>query len=160
VSTEAFEPRLVGRARPSTTRATDLIRRALTTLEGFIAICAFGGGIALATGELVMPASWLGASFESYRIPGLILAIVVGGTMAGAGRVVWTDLRYARDASTGAGLVLLGWIFFQVVIIGYQSWLQPTFFLLALVILILGHQLPRSGDPLHPVGRASKWSTR
>jgi hypothetical protein len=121
---------------------SDYLRRALTTLEGFIAICAIAGGMGLVSGELAMPTEWLGQTFETYRIPGLILAIVVGGTMAAAGRVVWTDRRYARDASLGAGLVLIGWLFFQVVIIGYQSWLQPMFFLLGLIIVILGRQLP------------------
>jgi len=47
----------------------------------FVAFTAIGGGVTLATGMDKFPAEWLtGTPFRSYLIPGLILAVVVGGS--------------------------------------------------------------------------------
>ncbi len=58
-------------------------RLALVGLDGFVALTAVAGGIALAVGMEAsrFPLSWLeGTPFETYVLPGIVLAAVVGGT--------------------------------------------------------------------------------
>ena len=67
---------------------TRWIRIVLAVLATFIGITAIAGGIALiigaataTSGGAVPDAAYLGGSpFTSYIIPGLVLAVVVGGT--------------------------------------------------------------------------------
>src|SRR5512135_3821044 len=73
-------------------------RLALVGLDGFAALTAICGGIALAAGLEAsrFPATWLqGTPFASYLLPGLILAAVVGGSAAVAA------IEAVRSARTG-----------------------------------------------------------
>lgn len=54
-----------------------------------------------------------------------------------AGLVV-ADYRFAAEAAIGAGLILLGWIIVEALIIPF-SWLQPTFFVLGIAVVKLGY---------------------
>jgi hypothetical protein len=76
-------------------------RIALIVTESFAALSAIGGGIALATGIDKPPTDWLaGTPFSNYMIPGLILAVVVGGS-AIAGTITSTEARVGRAEATG-----------------------------------------------------------
>ncbi|MCY0989767.1 hypothetical protein OV203_21700 [Nannocystis sp. ILAH1] len=44
--------------------------------------------------------------------------------------------------SGGAGVVLLGWIAAQLLIIGYVSWLQPAMALFGALLVVLARRLP------------------
>jgi len=77
----------------------------------FVALTAVFGGITVATGVDKFPAGWLaGTVFNSYLVPGLILAVVVGGSATAA---TFATLR-KRDLGTLfsalAGGILLGWL--------------------------------------------------
>jgi hypothetical protein len=77
----------------------------------FVALTAVFGGITLATGVDKFPADWLiGTPFSNYLIPGLILAVVVGGSAAVA--AVATLRRRDAGALTSvlAGVIMLGWL--------------------------------------------------
>jgi hypothetical protein len=70
------------------------------------ALAAFAGGFYGMSGAEGVPREWLdGTPFRSYRIPSLILFVVVGG---------------------GLFVAAVGWIGVQVAVIGYVSWLQPA----------------------------------
>ena len=61
-----------------------LVRIALIVVEAFVALGAVAGGIALLTGVFAqgIPVAWLqGTPFSDYTVPGLALAILVGGGM-------------------------------------------------------------------------------
>jgi len=76
-----------------------------------VALTAVGGGITVAAGVDKFPADWLiGTAFSSYLFPGLILAIVVGGSAVVA--AVATLRRSGAGALTSmlAGAILLGWL--------------------------------------------------
>ena len=89
-------------------------------------------------GGLDLPSEWLdGTPFGDYFIPGLILFGVVGGSMLIASRIVWSRSRFSGPVSLIAGSVLLIWIAVQVVLIGYRSWMQPTFFVAGLAVVAL-----------------------
>lgn len=129
--------------------AADGAWTSLLVLQSLLALAAIGGGIGLiATGGLGLPLSALETSpFDSFVGPGLLLAVVVGGTQALA---VVLQLRnsvwYLAGASV-AGFGLLIWIFVQVLVLQEYSLLQPAVFAasvlqLALTVLCLGI-LPR-----------------
>jgi hypothetical protein len=112
--------------------------RALLALELFVAFWAFAGGIGLMGGGLDLSREWLdGTPFNDYFIPGLILFVVVGGSMLAASLAVWSRNTFAGPASLVVGSILLIWITVQVVLIGYRGWMQPTFFAFGLAVAVL-----------------------
>jgi hypothetical protein len=78
-----------------------------------------------------------GKPFDDYFVPGLVLFLVVGGSLLAAAIAVFADLRIARLAALGAGLVVLAWLAVETLIVGYVSWMQPATTIGALVILLL-----------------------
>jgi hypothetical protein len=122
----------VGRAHPT------VIRYSLGGLLAFGALNAFAGGYYGMSGAEDVPREWLeGSPFDDYFIPGLVLFLVVGGSMLAAAIAVFADLRIARLAALGAGLVVLAWLAVETLIVGYVSWMQPATTIGALVILLL-----------------------
>jgi hypothetical protein len=112
--------------------------RALLALELFVAFWAFAGGVGMMGGGLDLPSEWLdGTPFADYFIPGLILFVVVGGSMLAASLAVWSRSLFAGPVSLVVGFILVIWITVQVVLIGYRSWMQPTFFAFSLAIVAL-----------------------
>ena len=98
------------------------LTRALLALELFVAFWAFAGGIGMMGGGLDLPREWLdGTPFADYFIPGLILFVVVGGSMLAASLAVWSRSQFAGPASLAVGLILVIWIAAQVALIGYRS---------------------------------------
>ena len=92
-----------------------LVRIVLVVLETFVALSAVAGGIALLRGTFAqgIPVSWLqGTPFSDYTIPGLALAIVVGGGMGVAAVTVLIQHEWAVLISAVAGIFMVG---FEVV---------------------------------------------
>ena len=113
-------------------------RRLLIVIELFIAVNALGGSIYGLAGAKSVPREWLeGSPFDSYVAPSLILLVAVAGGMTAAASALIVRHQRAAEVSIGAGLVLLGWIVAQVLIIPF-SWLQPAFFAGGLVVIALG----------------------
>jgi hypothetical protein len=106
-------------------RRSGVGRRALVTLELVTGAAGLAGGVLLAAapeGSLLRadPAVLAGTPFSDWRVPGVLLAGLVGGGFLLAGWWQWRGHRYARELSmaAGAGLVCfeaaeLGWIGFQ-----------------------------------------------
>jgi hypothetical protein len=66
------------------------MRRALIAVTGFSALNAVAGGIGLMVNGLGVPESQLdGTPFATFTMPGLILAGIVGGSMATATVSAW-----------------------------------------------------------------------
>jgi hypothetical protein len=77
----------------------------------FVALTAVFGGITLAMGVDKFPAEWLvGTAFSSYLIPGMILAVVVGGSAVTAAIATLRSADIGALTSTLAGAILLGWL--------------------------------------------------
>jgi hypothetical protein len=127
------------------------IRLALMMVEGFVALTAFAGGLALAIGSLnpslptamSPPPEYLEQSpFDSYLVPGLTLAVVLGGVHLAAFVFVKLRNRLAMLMAAAAGYAALIWIFVQMILIPF-SFLQAVYFAaglleLGLVLLLLG----------------------
>jgi hypothetical protein len=114
----------------SRTRSAPIFRIALLVVEYFAAVSALAGGIlgVFANGAGV-PLSYLAHTpFDSYLVPGLILAIVVGGTQLTAAITLQRDAAWALPISAVAGFGMLIWIFVELAVIGQYSWLQTLYF--------------------------------
>lgn len=120
-----------------------------------------GGGLLVVRPD----GGWLGLSralldptpFGSFLVPGLVLALVVGGLQVAAGLAIAqrrsNDVRLALVAA----LVLAGWIAVQAVMLGVVIWLQPLFFLVAILEAgMTASALPRKDGRGRGAMRASR----
>jgi hypothetical protein len=126
-------------------------RTTLLAVEAFVALTAFAGGIALMLGALIPdlsvvitpPTEYLENSpFSSYLVPGMVLALVLGGIHAIAFVLLLRRRPSALFAAAAAGYAALIWIFVQMMVIPF-SFLQAVYFMagaveLGLVLLFLG----------------------
>jgi hypothetical protein len=123
----------------------------LVAVEVIVAVNAIGGAVYGLAGAKDVPRDWLeGTPFDSYVVPSLILLVGVGGGMTVAATALLMRHRRAPEAAMVAGLVLMGWIAVQVLLIGPNgglSWLQPTMFAAALLVAALGWRLRRAETP-------------
>lgn len=77
--------------------------------------------------------------FPSFMIPGLFLFIVIGlGQLITAILAIIKNCVEVWKYISFMGFVLVAWIVVQVWLIGYFSILQPIFFLIGIIELILG----------------------
>src|SRR5579859_138684 len=91
------------------------IRITLIVLEAFGALTAVSGGIALLAGALPFPLAWLdGTPFGDYTIPGLALALMVGGGMLLAATTIFLHHEVAVLISMAAGLFMMGFEIVEV----------------------------------------------
>lgn len=123
------------------------MRVALFVVDVFVALTAIGGGIALATGLEAnrFPVDWLrGTPFSSYMIPGLILTVVVGGSAAVAAVATLRSPDAGALASILAGVVMMGWIVGEILILTQHSWLEAVYFAIGLMMVVLALMVERA----------------
>jgi hypothetical protein len=112
--------------------------RLLIGLQALTGLGAFAGAANLVGGGMGLDAALLDRTpFTSWAWPGVALAVLVGVPMLLAAAAEWRRAPRASQLSLTAGVVLMGWITVQVALIGYQTWLQPTFFLVGLAVSFL-----------------------
>jgi len=128
-----------------------IARPILLGVEGFVALTAVAGGVALILGAsiaslstvLVPPGDYLeGSPFQSYLIPGILLAVVLGGIHAIAFVAMMRRTRHDLFVAATAGFAALIWIFVQMLFIPF-SFLQAVYFVcglaeIGLVMVLLG----------------------
>ncbi len=106
-----------GRQLPA--RKHEIIRIALLVIAAFIATSAIEGGVAVLGGVVFgykLPLTWLaGTPFGDYTIPGLALAIVVGGSALIAAATVFIHREWAVLVSATAGLMMVGFLIVEIV---------------------------------------------
>jgi len=99
-------------------------RRTVVGLHLFNAVSAVGGGIALVAGGLGVPTTLLRHTpFESFVVPGVFLAVIIGGTALLGATALLTHRPRALVTSTAAGAVMVGWILGETLLIEGFSWL-------------------------------------
>jgi hypothetical protein len=118
-------------------------RYALWILQALVGLTAILGGGQLAadpTGQGAgLPIEWLsGSPFPDYRIPGLVLLLVVGGSATFGALAAFLRSPQAGRLAVASGLLLLGFIGVEVGVVGWRTVLQPLYLLQGLVILGLG----------------------
>ncbi len=97
-----------------------------------------------------------GSAFGSFRGPGAVLAVVIGGTQALAAALLVIDHRRGRHlAAVAAGLVIA----FSVVLVMLMTrttWLQPTLFGIGFIELLL----VAGSTPRKPADRSRRFGRR
>jgi len=148
------------------------IRLTLLILQAFVALTAFAGGVALVIGSLDASFSTVlnpppeyvaGSPFDSYVIPGLVLAAVIGGGHAFAFVQLERRMPRALFVAAAAGFATLIWIFVQMMIIPF-SVLQAVYFAIGLaelgLVLLLLEVLGRPAPRHSPARSKSRLSAR
>lgn len=132
-------------------RTFHFARVSLLVLLALVAVTAIAGGIALIVGALnpqlatVLnpPVDYLtGTPFSSYLVPGLVLALVIGGLHAVAFALGIRRNELDLLGAAVAGMALLIWVFVQMIYIPF-SFLQAVYVALGLaeigvIMLALG----------------------
>jgi hypothetical protein len=117
-------------------------RITLVVFEAIVALSAIAGGVSLATGTITFPLAWLqGTPFSDYTIPGLVLAIVVGGSALLAAATVFIRREWAVLVSVAAGLLMVGYEVVRVAMIDHLDWFYALYFVLGLSIFGLAAYL-------------------
>ncbi|MDX3189733.1 hypothetical protein PV458_15125 [Streptomyces sp. MN03-5084-2B] len=122
-----------------TTARTRATMRLLATFETLLAASAVYGGIALIAGApgFTMPVEWLAPlGLTSWVLPGLVLVLVVGGSLAAASVFAWRIDFRAPTTALAAGAVLTGWLAIQFGVIGVRAPVQWV--TVALLVVLLG----------------------
>ncbi len=129
-------PLITHRTATPARQATRMRSVGLLALLLAVGLLAVACGIVLIVNGLGMPLSTLATTpFDSFLIPGLLLSVVVGGSLLGAACLIWVRHPLAWIASLGAGLILLGWIVVEAVMIADGRVLQAIILIAALLIV-------------------------
>jgi hypothetical protein len=131
--------------------------RILSVVQAFVGVTAIGGGIALAAGPdghyLMIPKSLLaGTPFTDYLVPGLLLAICVGGGGLLAASASWSRARQWQPLALLYAVGLIVFLAVELVMIGLNP-LQGFEALLAFLMLALVGNSPRAPRPAPAASR-------
>jgi hypothetical protein len=120
------------------------IARLVAVLETFLGLGAMAGGAALMVapdGHLLGMTTRLlaGSPFHSYLVPGIVLFTLIGvGPVLAAATTLWR-LRIAPQAAVAVGVLLIGWIAVEMVVLAGPGSLAWAFYLvLGTSIAVLG----------------------
>jgi len=128
-----------------------MLRVALVLLDMFVAVTAIGGGLALVLGlEGARFSSDIlrRTPFESFVVPGLLLAVLVGGSAAVAAYATIEGGTGGGAASVVAGALLGGFILGEIALLEDEPGVSRTeaFYLgVAAAMTVLGAWLWRRG---------------
>ena len=136
------------------------VRIALVVVDLFLAASAVAGAIGLVVGFMNIPLNVLyGTAFADFTVPALLLGIVVGGSALAAAAIalfgprrlaLLEPWRFDALASAAAGCIMVGWMVIEVAMVGLGSWLQPTYFVVGLLMIGLSALLQWAES--HPTG--------
>jgi hypothetical protein len=129
-------------------------RKLIIGLSLFCGLTAVAGGIELLAfprgNDFVPPELLAGTPFSTFLIPGLLLAVVVGGTSLICAVLAWRNSRFAVDATVLAGGAMTVWIGAEVALMRGLHWLHAVYLVAGLGLLGLGIlEARRSGQPRH-----------
>ena len=122
-----------------------LLTYSLGVFQAFIGITAIAGGFKLISnpnGTSDIPIEWLNsAPFTNYLIPGLVLLIVIGFGNVLGGIFSFLSKRYAGGIAAMLGIFLILFMTIEVWFVGLRTFLQPLYFILGAIVLVLGFKL-------------------
>ena len=131
-------------------------RWVLIALHAVLGVAAVGAGQAFVRdpsgAALGMTTDWLNDSlFADFRVPGLFLAIVIGGANLLTAVLLWRRHPESPLASLGTGLLLVTWVAIQTAIIGFRHWSQGIWWMTFVTVTVLAARL---------VGQRTRSNTR
>ena len=137
-----------------------LLTYSLGAFQAFIGITAIAGGFRLVSnpnGTSDIPIEWLNSSpFPNYLIPGLVLLIVIGCGNVLGGIFSLLSKRYAGGLAAMLGTFLILFMTIEVWFIGLRNFLQPLYFILGAIVLVLGLKLFKLFITVPPIGLEAK----
>ncbi len=112
----------------------------LTALAGSVPMVFWG------TADIIgLPLAYLeGTPFHSYRIPGVLLFVLIGLGGIIAFISLLFDFRYHAYTVRGLGIVLLGWIVVHI-LLGSVHFLHVLIIIIAIALTLIGNYLKRFG---------------
>jgi hypothetical protein len=123
--------------------------RTLIGISLFNAMSAIGGGIGLVTGALPVPTSLLRHTpFDTYVVPGLFLTVVIGGSSLAGALALLTHTPRAQSVGAATGLMMVGWILGETIIVQGFSWLQGLYLLTGLLLAVGSWYVPTPPRPV------------
>jgi hypothetical protein len=90
-----------------------------------------------------------GSPFADWRVPGVLLAVLVGGGFLVAGRWQWRGYRHANELSMLAGAGLIGFEAAELAWIGFQP-LEAAFALVGVITVGLAWRGKHQTSPAAP----------
>jgi hypothetical protein len=138
-------------------------RSLLATLCLFAGLTAIGGGVELVfspDGSPVKPPLALlsHTPFHDFLVPGLLLAVMVGGVNTLAGILMLRRHLRANAEAIVSGAILALWIIVEVLLIRHVHWLHAVYLGLGLVIVAVAAARERRagllGDTIRVLGLA------
>ncbi len=112
-------------------RARPAVEHVLAAVHAVVGLAAVVGGIGLVRNGLGMPEEWLlSTPFDTWLIPGVLLALGVGGSQLLAAVLLAAHDPQARSASMVAGIGLATWIVVQSVLLHRYHPFSPALFAL------------------------------
>ena len=144
--TNALDARGLLAGRPPGKPRCDTQARVLAVLELVTGAAALAGGallVAVLDGSLLRadPRALTGTPFADWRVPGLLLATLVGGGFLLAGYWQWRNRRHARTFSMFAGAGLIAFEAAEMTWIGFQP-LEAVFVAVGVVVIALALHNP------------------
>jgi hypothetical protein len=129
-------------------RRPGVARRTLVALELMTGVTGLVGGVLLAAapdGSLLRadPATLAGSPFSDWRVPGVLLAGLVGGGFLLAGWWQWRGHGYARELSMAAGAGLVCFEAAELAWLGFQP-LEAVFAVVGVAVVLLAWHTPRT----------------
>ncbi len=123
-----------------------MLTTTVIVLDLAIGLAAVLGGIYLLAGAPGLSRDWLrGTPFGSFLWPGVLLLVLVGGSLLTAAVLLLIEANSGRLVSVEAGVVLLGWSGMVLVTAGYRHWLQVLPAALGIAVVALSLKLPAPG---------------
>lgn len=124
----------------------------LAVIQTFIGITAIAGGSKLVSnphGLPDFPIEWLiNSPFSNYFFPGLVLLIVIGFGFVVSSTMNFLRKRYSGGMAALLGVCLILYMIIEVWFVGLRNFLQPLYFVLGVIVLILGSNLFKSTNKL------------
>jgi hypothetical protein len=123
-------------------------QQAMFGLELFTGVSGLVGGLLLVAkpdGSLMSAklSALAGSPFSDWRVPGVLLATLVGGGFLGISLWQWQHRAHARELSMLAGLGLIAFEGAELVWIGFQP-LEAVFAGVGVAVVTLAWKPPRS----------------
>jgi hypothetical protein len=126
----------------TTTTSTPTRHRGLAAFLGLVSLSAYGGVVGFWSGAIDMgPEITSRFPFASPVLAGTALLLVVALPTSVAAVAAWRGSPRTADLTALAGVLLVGWIVVQVLVIGEFSWFQPVYASIGLVLVALGLRL-------------------
>jgi hypothetical protein len=117
-----------------------IVRIAIFVLAVIGTLTTIAGGVGILTGAIAFPLEYLqGSPFVDYTIPGLALAILVGGCFLFAAVTIFTGREMGVLASALAGLFMIGFEVVEIAVVDRSvgNWLSIAVVLQA-IFSVLG----------------------